>query len=86
MIVFTMFKAYADDDSMIDGYAIRQVPVYMSFHLQAYLSNPASTKTPVGESLARIRKVKRLPRNTGLMLPHKASITTLSPLHQAIDI
>ena len=25
------------------------------FHLQAYLLNPASTKTPVGESFARMK-------------------------------
>ena len=27
-----------------------------AFHLQAYLLNPASTKTPVGESLAQMAK------------------------------
>ena len=57
------------------SYTIRQVPVYIIFHLHAYLPNPASTKTPVGESLAWTRKVKRLPKITGLMLPHRALVT-----------
>ena len=35
-----------------------------AFHLQAYLPNPASTKTPMGESLAWMEGVKRLPKTT----------------------
>ena len=50
------------------------------FRLQAYLPNLASTKTPVGESLAWTRKVKRLPNITGLMLPHRALVTPLNQL------
>ena len=50
MIVFTMFKAYADDDSMIYILYYPASAGLHAFHLQAYLPNPASTKTPWGKA------------------------------------
>ena len=46
-----------------------------AFHLQAYLLNLASTKTPVGESLAQTGRMKGLPKTTGLMLLCRALVT-----------